>query len=164
MIFVDAYGLFAEMFKKFFQETLLIPVHALASGNHNAIINEGFRWYLNKVQKINSAYKVILHQWLQGVFSALYAWNAGPVDGTDVYQSVVYIVREFPFPFYLSLSRLREGTSELQQYLDHFEALSPLQFRKYRCLVSWYLIGYSGTVSCTTKAISRGGLTQVTLC
>ena len=61
------------MSKKTFQETFLIPVHAFSRGNHKAIINEGFHRYLNKIQKINSAYKVRLHQLFQGVFFALYA-------------------------------------------------------------------------------------------
>ena len=53
MIVVDADGLFSGMFKKTFQETLLIPVHSFSRGNHKAIINVGFHRYLNKVQKIN---------------------------------------------------------------------------------------------------------------
>ena len=76
MIVVDSDGLFPGMFKKTFQETLLIPVHEVERGKYKAIINEGFHRYLNKVQKIKSADKVRLHQWLQGVFFALYAWNA----------------------------------------------------------------------------------------
>ena len=42
------------MFKKTFQEILLISVHSVARVKHNEIINEGFYQYLNKVQKINS--------------------------------------------------------------------------------------------------------------
>ena len=42
MIVVDAYGLFAGVFKKTFQDTLLIPLHAVARGNQKEIINEGF--------------------------------------------------------------------------------------------------------------------------
>ena len=42
MIIVDADGLFDGMFKKNFQETLPIPVHEIARGNHKAVINEGF--------------------------------------------------------------------------------------------------------------------------
>ena len=45
---------------------------------------KGFHNYLNKVHKINSEYKVILYQWSQGVFFALYACNTSPVDGTDI--------------------------------------------------------------------------------
>ena len=75
---------FSGMFKKTFQETLLIPVHEVARINHRAIRNEGFYRYLNKLQEIHSADKGRLHQWLQGVFFVLYAWNAGSVDRTDI--------------------------------------------------------------------------------
>ena len=79
--------------------------------NHEAIRNEWFHEYLNKVQKINSEYKGSLHQWLQGVFFELDALNASPVNGTDIARSVVYIGKEFPFLIDLSPSRLREGNS-----------------------------------------------------
>ena len=62
---------------------------------------------MNKSQKINSADKGILHQWLQGVLFALYAWNVGPVDGTDIAQSVVDIGIKLPFPIELSTERSR---------------------------------------------------------
>ena len=52
IIVVDADGIFNGMFKKTSQETLLIPVHKFASGNHKEIINEGFNRYLKKAQKI----------------------------------------------------------------------------------------------------------------
>ena len=79
---------------------------------------------MNKVQKINSAEKVILHQWLQGLLFSLYACNAGPVDGTDISLSVVDISTELSFPLNLSPERLMEGNSEEKHALDHFEALS----------------------------------------
>ena len=81
---MDADGLFFGMFRKDSQEILSIPVHAVARGNHKVIINEGFRRYLNKLHKINSADKGSFHQWLQGIFFALYAWNSGSVDGTNI--------------------------------------------------------------------------------
>ena len=81
------------MLKNTFQENLLIPVHSVARGNQKAIINEGFHSYLNKIQKINSEYKGSLHKWLQGVLFALYAWNSGPLNGTDISQSTVDIGR-----------------------------------------------------------------------
>ena len=71
------------MFKKIFQENLLIPVHAVARGNHKEIIDEGLHRYLNKVQKLNSAEKDSLHQWLRGVFFSFFFRNECPVDGTD---------------------------------------------------------------------------------
>ena len=79
---------------------------------------------------INSADKGSLHKLLRGVFFALYDWNVGRVDGTGVDRSLVASGREFIFPINPSPERLREGTSEVQQALDHFEAASPLMFRK----------------------------------
>ena len=72
------------MFKKYFQEALLVLVHAVARYDHKSIINEGFHRYLNKVQKINSDYRGKLCQWLKGVFFGLYAWNIVPVERTGI--------------------------------------------------------------------------------
>ena len=47
---------------------------------------KGFRRYFKKVQNINSEDNISLHQWLQGVLFALYAWNEVPVDGTNIAQ------------------------------------------------------------------------------
>ena len=85
---------------------------------------------MNKVHKINSEDQGSLHQWLQGVSFSLYACNAFQVDGTDIALSVVAIGREFPFPIEISPASSREGNSERQQALYHFEAASPLLFRK----------------------------------
>ena len=90
---MDADDFFSGMSKKTFQETLLIPVHAVARGDHKAITNESFHMYFNKVQNINSSDKGSLHQWLKGVLLALYAWNSGPVDRTEITLSVVAIGR-----------------------------------------------------------------------
>ena len=73
MIDVDAGGLFPGMFKKTFQDNLLIPVHAVARGNHKEVINEVFHRYLNKLQEIKSVDKGSLHQWFQCVLFVLYA-------------------------------------------------------------------------------------------
>ena len=127
---MDADGLFSGIFKKTFQETLLIPVHAVERGNHKAIRNEGFHGYLNKVQNINSSYKRSLHQWFQGILFTQYDWNAVPVDRNDIAQTVVAIGRELPFTIDLSSARSREGNSEGQKGLYHFEAASPLLFIK----------------------------------
>ena len=64
----------------------------------------------------------------QSLLFAMYAYNSGLVDGTDMFQSVVYIVREFTFTTYLSPERLNKGTSEGQHALDQFEAASTLLF------------------------------------
>ena len=84
-------------FQENFQKTLLLPIHAVARVNQTEIRNEGFDRYLKNPQKINSEYKGSLHQWVQGLFSALYACNVGPVDGTEMALSVLDIGRGFHF-------------------------------------------------------------------
>ena len=63
------------------------------------------------------------------IIFSLYAWNAGPVDVTDVDISVVDIIREFQFLIDLSTDILMEGTSEGHPALYKFEAASPPMFR-----------------------------------
>ena len=141
MIIVDSDGIFVGISKKNFQETLLIPVHPVARGKEKEIINEVLHRHFKKVQKIKSADKGSFLQWLQGMLFALCAWNSGPVYGTDIAQSVVDIGIDFPFPIDLSPASSREGISEVQQALDHFEADPQLCLYKESCLTSWYLIG-----------------------
>ncbi len=130
LVIVDDGKTFAGVFKELFAR-LLIPVQAVGKGNHKAVRNEMFHRYLNKVEKINTANTGTQQQWLQGVFFALYGWNAGPVDGTDIPRSVVAIGREFPFPIDLALGHSeRHGGSQGQQAADHFEAASPLLYRQ----------------------------------
>ena len=43
IIVVDTDGGFPGLFKKTFQDNLLIPVHAVARGNHKEIRNEVFK-------------------------------------------------------------------------------------------------------------------------
>ena len=115
-------------FHKKIPETLLILLYLVAKVNQKDIRNDGFRRFLNKLQKINTEEKGSLHQWLQGVLFVLYACNAGPVHGTEISESVVAIIREFSFTLELSPVKLRKGNSEGQQDLDQFEAASPFLF------------------------------------
>ena len=126
LIFVDQEGVFKGVFMELFG-LLGIPVEAVAPENHKAIRCERFHRYLNKVQTINTADKQSFHQWHQGVMFALYAWNAGPIDGTDIPRSVAAIGREFPFPIDLTNGATpRDGISEGQSAMDHCDAASPL--------------------------------------
>ncbi len=125
LIIVDADTIFAGEFKALFH-ILRIPVDPVSKENHKAVRNERFHRYLNKVQRINTADVGSLFQWKQGVLFAAYAWNAGPIDGTDIPRSLVAVGREFPFPIDLSNAIPRDGASEGQSALDHFESATPL--------------------------------------
>ena len=70
----------------------------VAPEDHDAILNEWFHRYLNKVEAIHAAEMTSFSQWELGALFASYAWNASPVDGTDVICSIAAKFREFPFP------------------------------------------------------------------
>ena len=72
MIVLDVDVTFSGMTKITIQKTLRILVHKVSKGNHKGVINEGFHSYFNKAQKINSAEKVSIKQWLQGVFFTVF--------------------------------------------------------------------------------------------
>ena len=129
LIIVDADGLFAGIFKSLF-ELLRIPVEAVSRENHKAVRNERFHRYLNKVERINTAETENFFRWYQGVLFSVYAWNAGPIDGTDIPRSYAAIGRDFPFPIDLSAAQPRSAVAEGQQAADHFEAASPLLFQQ----------------------------------
>ncbi len=133
LIIVDADTIFAGEFKALFH-ILRIPVDPVSKENHKAVRNERFHRYLNKVQRINTADVGSLFQWKQGVLFAAYAWNAGPIDGTDIPRSLVAVGREFPFPIDLSNAIPRDGASEGQSALDHFESATPLLFKQRQLL------------------------------
>jgi hypothetical protein len=131
LIVVDADGVFAGVFVQLFQ-LLQVPVYTVSRENHQAILNERFHRYLNKVQRINSADTGELLKWKQGVCFSLYGWNAAPIDGTDISRSKVAVGREFPFPIDLSSSANtpRISGSNPQNAIDYFEAASPLLYQQ----------------------------------
>ena len=75
---------FSRMFRNTLEKILLIPLHAVARGNHKSIIKEGFHGYFNRVHKINSSNNGIFHKWLQGLLFSLYDCNSVLVDRTAI--------------------------------------------------------------------------------
>jgi hypothetical protein len=94
---VDADSKLCGIFAKTF-ENLGIHVEVVSRENHKAVCNKRFHRYLNRVQQINTAETGSFFQWRQGVLFALYGWNAGPIDGTNILRLVGAIERDFPFP------------------------------------------------------------------
>jgi hypothetical protein len=135
LIIVDADSLFAGDFRTMFQ-IMRIPTHAVGKGNHKAVRNERFHRYLNKVESINSADVGSLFRWKQGVLFAIYAWNAGPIDGTDIPRSLAAVGRQFPFPIDITNASPRDSATEGQAALDHFDAASPLLYKQKDLLIT----------------------------
>ena len=114
-------------------ELLAISYHVVSKENHKAILNERYHHYLNKVEKIHAADCQSLAQWRMGSSFAVYAWNASPIDGTNIIRSFAAVGREFLFPIDVSDSdvvpkRLRTSTGDAS--LQHIESSFPLLFQQ----------------------------------
>ena len=117
-------------------ETLLIPCHVVSAENHKAVSCERFHRHLDKVEKTHVADSAFLSQWKMGVLFAIYAWNASPVDGTNIIRSFAAKGREFPF-----LIDIAEAppipclcTSTGDATLQHVESTFPLLFQQWEPL------------------------------
>ena len=110
-------------------ESIGIACHAVSPGNHRAVLNERFHRYLNKVQKSHAADCQSLTKWIMGALFALCAWNASPIDGTNIIRSFAAKGREFPFPIDLPESNTasREHICQGDQIISHVDAV----FRSY---------------------------------
>jgi len=93
----DADGLPAGVFHKMCI-LLQVPFEAISEENHKAVCDKCFCQCSNEVESINVADTGPLSLRQQGVMFALCAWNAGPVDGTNISQSLAVLSGEFPFP------------------------------------------------------------------
>lgn len=110
-------------------ELLAVPHHVVSKENHKAILNERYHRYLKKVGKIHTADCQSLSEWKMGAAFACYAWNASPIDGTNIIRSFAAVGREFLFPIDISdtsvvPARLRTSTGDAS--LQHVEASFPL--------------------------------------
>ena len=106
----------------------MIQHHLVTKGNHKAILSERFHRYLNKVERIHATNCKMVDEWIKGVHFAVCAWNAGPIDGTNVSRSYAAMGQEFPFPVDVRLDPTPVvGTSALgRASLEHMEAAFPL--------------------------------------
>ncbi len=125
IVVVDADSKFCGIFTKTF-ENLGIHVEVVSRENHKAVRNERFHRYLNRVQRINTAETGSFFQWKQGVTFALYGWNAGPIDGTDIPRSVGAIGRTFPFPLDTQTRPTFVNGFEGANAADYHDAVHPL--------------------------------------
>jgi hypothetical protein len=131
LVIFDEAGSFAGKFKQMC-EYLTIPYHAVSPENHKAIMCERFHRYLNKVQKIHRADCESPDQWTMGTLFSLYAWNASPIDGTNIIRSYAARGREFPFPIdvHEAPHTNRDHSSFSQQAMEHIESAFPLLFKQ----------------------------------
>jgi hypothetical protein len=103
----------------------------VAPEEHNAILCERFHRYLNKVQRIGVAEAQSYEKWRMNALFASYAWNASPVDGTDVIRSFAAKARTFHFPLDIQIEdEVARIPQEGEAALQHIETMFPLWWRQ----------------------------------
>jgi hypothetical protein len=90
---------------------LQINCHVLSGDNNNPMMVERINRYLTKGLKIMTNEQDSIHVALEAILLLLYAWNSCPIPGTDIFQSLVAVGREFDFPINYSTNKHWELTS-----------------------------------------------------
>ena len=105
-----------------------VKCHIVSPENHRAILCERFHKHLNKVQRLHAADCSSITEWAMGTLFALYAWNASPIDGTNIIRSFAAKGRDFPFPIDLADTNCssRECICQGDQVLQHADSIFPL--------------------------------------
>jgi hypothetical protein len=126
MVLVDAGSEFKGELKQML-EVLGIQHIEVSPENHNGILCERFHRYLNKIQRIHAAETNSLFKWVMGTMFATYAWNAAPIDGTDIIRSYAAKARTFQFPIDTTMNNPpRIPAGEGQAAIDHTTFNIPL--------------------------------------
>ncbi|CAJ1939544.1 unnamed protein product [Cylindrotheca closterium] len=79
-------------------DTIGIAYHTVSPENHDRILCERFHKYLDKVQQIGAADMNTYKESAMNTMFGTYAWNAAPVDGTDIQQAFAAVAQHFKFP------------------------------------------------------------------
>ena len=130
---VLAYGMVAVLvvdadtkFRGVFEELcgiLKITLWPLARGNHKGNSVERYHRFLNKTQTICGNDRGTHESFVTNLKTSQYAWNASPIDGTDIARCIPAVGREFKFPMDIELQpspTLNDDcNSALLTYLRH---------------------------------------------
>jgi hypothetical protein len=112
-------------------ETLGIQYYVACPEAHNAVLAERFHRYLNKVAKIGVIDHQTYEQWRMDALFACYAWNASPIDGTDIIRSFAAKSRTFRFPLDIQTDHeVARIPQEGEAAISHIETTFPLWFRQ----------------------------------
>ena len=129
MVLLDADSLF-KMDLQFLLDTLGIPFHIVSAEQHEGILCERFHRYLNKVQRINGLDTKDHSNWMMNTAFAAHAWNASPIDGTDIMRCFVAKARNFHFPLDVQEEPARIIGNPGERSLQHLETMFPLWYKQ----------------------------------
>ena len=95
----DFRGTFEKMCR-----ALNIKFHVVAKRNHKAVGVERFHKFLNHSEKISTEERGTSEAFVEVAMATAYAWNASPIEGTDIIRSFPAIGRELRFPLDINLA------------------------------------------------------------
>ena len=127
-------GLFRSMCAK-----LNIRCHVVAKRNHKAVGVERFHRFLNHSQRICSEERGTPATFVECGLTTAYAWNASPIDGTDILRSVPAIGRELKFPLDIHESDLPAPTSDVTASVVDYIRYLGRDISYARDLIGWLL-------------------------
>ena len=121
---------------------LKLDHHTVSPESHDGILNERFHRYLNKTQKIGAADMRTFEEWAMNSMFATYAWNASPVDGTDIQRAFAAVSKYFNFPMDMTAQTITEPplkkrrSNSAQEVIDKIETMFPLWWNQKELLKS----------------------------
>lgn len=105
MVVIDDGNEFRGIFESMCN-TLRIKFHIVVERNHKAIGVERFYKFLNHAQRISTEARGTSEPFVEVGIATAYAWNASPIDGTDIVRSVPAIGRTLRFTLDIDLAAM----------------------------------------------------------
>jgi hypothetical protein len=132
LILIDSDSIFKGVLLQFCKR-LGISYYMCAPEEHDSILCVRFHRYLNKVQRIEGAKAQTFEYWIMNTAMATYAWNASPVDGTDIIRSFAAKARTFRFPSDIQdkeTGAVRIPAGKGEAAIQHVETVFPMWFQQ----------------------------------
>ena len=136
MVVVDEGREFCALFQDMCK-LLNIKCHVVAKRNHKAVGVERYHRFLNHSQRICSEERGTPASFVECGLTTAYAWNASPIDGTDILRSVPAIGRELRFPLDIHESEMPSPITDVtRSVVDYIQYLGR-DVSYARGLLSW---------------------------
>ena len=97
----DFWGIFESMYN-----SLCIKFHIVSKWNHKPVDVERFHKFLNHSQRISTEACGTSEPFVEVGIPTEYAWNASPIDGTDIIWSMPAIGSTICFPLDVNLAAM----------------------------------------------------------
>ena len=136
VVVVDEGREFCSLFRDMCR-LLNIKCHVVAKRNHKAVGVERYHRFLNHSQRICSEERGTPASFVECGLTTAYAWNASPIDGTDIVRSVPAIGRVLRFPLDIHESELPQPITDVTRSVTEYVRYLGRDVNYARELLSW---------------------------